>query len=362
MTSATARLGARRRPVAYTIVIVDAVVAALLFGLWLGGGWPANQLVALASAGPFTAWSLPVVRLAVQVCAVGTVGMLITGVLLPRTEGELGETGLRCLRTAAWLTLAWGVATAAMLALTWSEVTALPVTKLPLSQLFSAAGGASGSFPEAIPYLFGVLLSLLISAGAAAARTTHGAAGLLVLSGYNLLPLTTQGHSSHNALTPYAVTVHVVALSLWAGGLAALLIHVRARPDLLSVVVPRFSNLAVGCYVAVGVSGFAAALAIVESPSDLWSSRYGLLVLCKVAALTALGVLGWRHRRRTVPALSGDRARRAFLRLAATEVVIMAATVALGVALSETPTPGTTSVDQHLHAAPYGGVLSRWGR
>jgi putative copper export protein len=354
MTSATARLGARRRPLAYAILIADAVVAALLFGLWLGGGWPANQIVALATAGPFTAWSLPVVRLVVQVCAVGTVGMLITSILVPRTDGELGETARRCLRTAAWLALVWGVGTAAMLTLSWSDVTALPVTKLPFSQLLSGAGTTTGSFPEAIPYLFGAVLSLLISAGAGVAQTIQGATGLLVLSGYNLLPLTTQGHAAHNRLTPYAVTVHVLALSLWVGGLAALLIHVRAHPDLLAVAVPRFSNLALGCYVAVGASGLTAALAILGSPSQLWSSRYGLLVLCKAAALTALGCFGWRHRRRTVPELAGHRSRRAFLRLAAAEVVIMAATVALGVALSQTPTPGERAQGGHLHAASYG--------
>jgi putative copper resistance protein D len=342
----------RRRRVASAIVIVDAGVAALLFGLWLGGDWPADRLVALASAGPFTAWSLPVVRLVVQVCAVGTVGALITSILLPRTEGELCETARRCLQSAARLALGWGVATAAMLALTWSDETALPVAKLPLSQLLN--GTTAGSFPEAIPYLFGALLSLLISVGAASAQTVHGAIGLLVLSGYNLLPLSTQGHATHNAITPYAVTVHVIAVSLWAGGLAGLLIHVRAHPDLLAVAVPRFSNLALVCYLAVGASGLTAALLLLGSPSQLWSSRYGLLVWCKVAALMTLGCLGWRHRRRTVPALVEKRSRRAFLRLAAAEACLMTVTVALGVALSDAPTPDTTSPGQHSHAAPAG--------
>lgn len=352
------RFGANRRSLAFAILIADACIAALLFGLWLGDGWPANQLIALATAGPFTTWALPVVRLVVQICAVGTVGMLLISILLPRTEGELDETAIRCLRGVGRLALVWGVATAALLVLSWSDVTALPVTKLPFSQLLNGGGTTTGSFPEAIPYLFGAVLSLLIAAGAGVAQTIQGAIGLLVLSGYNLLPLTTQGHATHNRFTPYAVTVHVLAVSLWVGGLAALIIHVRARPDLLAVAVPRFSRVALCCYVAVGASGVIAALVVVDSPAQLFNSRYGLLVLCKVLALIALGLFGWRHRRRTVPAIADHnrhrhRSRRAFLRLAATEAVVMVVTIALGVALSEAPTPGTSSVDQHAHAAPY---------
>jgi putative copper resistance protein D len=334
--------------VAYAIVILDAVVAALLFGLWLGGDWPGNRISALASAGPFTAWSLPMARLIVHVCAVGTVGMLLTAIMLPRTEGELCDTARRCLHSAAWLALTWGLATAAMLVLTWSDEIALPVTRLPFSQLLDGAG--AGSFPEAIPYLLGAVLSLLIAVGAGTAQTIRGAAGLLVLSGYNLLPLTTQGHATHSRLSPYVTTVHVIAISLWVGGLAALLIHVRARPDLLTIAVPRFSNLALACYIAAGASGLTAAVILAGSPTQLLNSRYGLLVACKLAALTTLGFFGRRHRRRTIPALTGPRAKRAFVRLAAAEIFLMATTVALGVALSDAPTPDTPPAERHLHA------------
>ena len=46
--------------------------------------------------------------------------------------------------------------------------------------------------------------------------------------------------------------------------------------------------------------------------------------------------IGWWHRRSTLPALEAGRAR-AFWRLAAVEIVVMAATVGLAVALSRTP-------------------------
>jgi putative copper resistance protein D len=64
-----------------------------------------------------------------------------------------------------------------------------------------------------------------------------------------------------------------------------------------------------------------------------------MLVVAKGAALTALGVLGWRHRRATIPALRDGTGRRPFLRLGAVEILVMTATMALATGLSRTPPP-----------------------
>jgi putative copper resistance protein D len=336
-----------------------AGVGALTFGLWAGGNWPQSRVTQLLSADVVTAWGTPLSRLAVDVSAVVTIGMLVTVLLLPRAaqagnaEGGAAEGGTaaavvrRCLRGAAWSAVAWSAATFAMLLFTWSEVTAVPVTRLPFTQILGEAGAV---LPEAEPYLFCALLALVIAAAAAMTRTRRGTVIVLVLAGYNLLPLTTQGHADHSPIVAYALTVHVVALSLWVGGLTGFLVHLRRSAELLAAAVPRFSTLALGCFAAVAASGVAMAWANLGSPAELWRSRYGLLLLCKATALVAIGVLGWWHRRRTVRALVDGRGRHAFVRLAATEVVLMAAAVALGVALASTATPSTTT-DPHTHAA-----------
>ncbi|MQA96264.1 MAG: hypothetical protein GEV11_17055, partial [Streptosporangiales bacterium] len=63
--------------------------------------------------------------------------------------------------------------------------------------------------------------------------------------------------------------------------------------------------------------------------------------LVKVAALVVLAGFGWEHRRRTVPRLAGGgaSARRAFVRLAAAELLLMAGTYGVAVALSRAPLP-----------------------
>jgi putative copper resistance protein D len=318
--------------------MVGAGTAALVFGLWLGGIWPQSQVADLLTVDALTAWGLPISRMCVDLSAVGTIGMLTAGILLPRGGGALGDAARRCLRSATWLAVVWGVSMAALLMLTWSDITALPVSQMPITQVLT---GENTSYPEAVPYLFGAVLALIIAAAAAAVQTTRGVVITLVLAGYNLLPLTTQGHAEHSPIIAYGLTIHVIALSLWVGGLTGLLVHARTARELLTVAVPRFSTLALTCFIGVGASGVVMAWVNLVEPAELWRSRYGLLVLCKIAALTALGVFGWWHRRRTVRAVSGERGQRAFIQLAAAEVIIMAATIALGVVLGRSATPAT---------------------
>jgi putative copper resistance protein D len=71
---------------------------------------------------------------------------------------------------------------------------------------------------------------------------------------------------------------------------------------------------------------------------ELWGSRYGWLVLAKLAAFAVLGGFGWWHRSRTLPALASGRPA-IFARFAGAELVVMVLAVALAVALSRSPTP-----------------------
>ena len=96
--------------------------------------------------------------------------------------------------------------------------------------------------------------------------------------------------------------------------------------------------------------------------APLLTSAYGGLVLAKVAALAVLGGFGWWHRQHTVAAQvdragtgSGRReAARLFLTVAATELVVMASTVALAVGLSRTPTPAGDDARTSVAAALLG--------
>jgi putative copper resistance protein D len=120
------------------------------------------------------------------------------------------------------------------------------------------------------------------------------------------------------------------------GGLASLVLYGRRLGAQLPAVVSRYSTLAGWCFVVVAVSGVVNSALRLGSWSALGTS-YGLLLVAKTVALCLLGVAGLAHRRATIAKLSS--APRAFWRLAAVEVLVMAATMGVAVALSRSEPP-----------------------
>jgi putative copper resistance protein D len=131
------------------------------------------------------------------------------------------------------------------------------------------------------------------------------------------------------------LVAHVLAASLWVGGLTALLLVAARSPSAVTVALPRYSALALWCWVTVAVSGIANAWVRIGTWRAFGDSWYGHLVLGKAAAVVVLGGFGWWMRKRVL----ARPAKAAFARVAAVEVTIMAATIGLAVALSRTPTP-----------------------
>jgi copper transport protein len=96
--------------------------------------------------------------------------------------------------------------------------------------------------------------------------------------------------------------VHFLAVGVWLGGLAALLLGVRGKPsELKGAAVRRFSAVAAYALAAVAVTGLLRAVNEVGSWSALFTTGYGQLVLVKVALLLGLAGLGAINRYRNVP-------------------------------------------------------------
>ncbi len=144
--------------------------------------------------------------------------------------------------------------------------------------------------------------------------------------------------------------VHVLAASVWVGGIACLLLalpaatrrlHPEDRTRLLLATLSRFSPLALASVVAIAVTGVVQAYIDVRSVEALLSTTYGLLVLAKVALLLALIGLGAVNRQRVLPALrrlaeralapgtTGVEARRSFRGEIALMLVVFGVTAAL---------------------------------
>ena len=186
---------------------------------------------------------------------------------------------------------------------------------------------------------YNVLLAGVVAFGALVVRTVTGAGVLALVALGSLWPLALTGHASRTGhdLGVNLQLVHLAAGAVWLGGLLALLLVRTTTGPHFPTVVRRYSRLAGWCFLGIAVSGVLAAWVRVESWAGL-RSDYGLLLLLKVTALAVLGAAGWVHRRRLLhrPDVPGG-AGRAFGRLAAGELGVMAAAVGTGVALSRTP-------------------------
>lgn len=329
-----------RRTTAGLVLGVAAVAAAtLVVALVVGGGQPQPAPAGLPDAGAATGWALSLVRLGVDAAGVLVVGQLLAVALLfPAPGGTLPPTSLRALRAAAGAAAVWAFLAAVELPLSYSELAGRPLSQaLDPAQLVAFVQTISTAQALVLQAVLGLVVCGLILRVVGPV----GAGAVLLLAVLALLPPALAGHSAASGdhmLALSSLTVHLVAVSLWVGGLAALAVAARAGGPLLAPAVRRFSVLAVWCLVAVGTSGLVNAALRVRPLSALVTSGYGVLVLGKAGALALLAGLGWLHRRRTLTALEAG-SRSAFARLAAAEMAVMFATIGLAVALAASPPP-----------------------
>ena len=362
MTSATRPAAVRVRrfagwPVLVGVAVLAGVTAAALSGLSLVESLTATGL---PDPGPVTNYGLPFVRAAGEIAAVTAVGAFLFAAFMvpPQKNQVLDADGYRALRIGTVASGTWAVCSMLMVALTVSDVSGQPLAEhLDIREIWSVAGLVEVAGVWRWTALIAVVVTLVSIPVLRWSATPVLFAGSLV----TLLPLALTGHSSSGGahdLATNSLLIHLVAGALWAGGLLALLVHAMRGGEHADLAARRFSSVALWCFVAMAVSGVLNALTRV-APGDLLSSRYGWLVLAKLAALVALGYLGWQQRRRGVAAVARDSgARGALLRLALIEAVVFGLTFGVAVALGRTPPPPPRNLDLSIPAVEIGYDLA----
>jgi copper transport protein len=166
-----------------------------------------------------------------------------------------------------------------------------------------------------------------------------------------------------------ANVLHVAAMSAWLGGIAVLVLAVRAttgrlepgaRTRLLAGVVGRFSSLAGVAIAVLLASGIAQGLVEVRTVPDLVETAFGRAVLVKIVLFAGIVALGAINRRRLLPALAraardgadpgsaGRRLRdtvRAELALGVAAIAVTGALAGYAPSTAESTGPFSTSTD-----------------
>jgi putative copper resistance protein D len=330
------------RPAAITAAIAAAAaLIALVIAALAGGAVIEKVIPGLGDAGTLTRWGLPIAQLALNVGAALTVGaLLMAAALIPSDKGRLDPVAIRYIRAASWLAAGWATAAAVTLILTVSDILGEPVGQVVGGNELSSY---VGQLPQGTALMLVVLISVVIALLTRTTTTPGAALGLLVLAVIALLPPPLTGHSAtspNHSVAIVGLALHLAAVVPWVGGLAVLGWHALTGGERLSVAAERFSRLALWCYIAVGLSGFANAVTRLPDPTQLVTSDYGRLILVKTVAFAFLGWLGWAHRTRTLPAVAAGKSR-AFARLATVEAMVMGCTMGVAVALARTAPPVT---------------------
>ena len=327
-------------------ILGGAALLALLIGLAYGGG--AAEL-AIGDPGPVVRWGLPIAELVVNLSAALLVGSLVLALFALRSGTPEFDTALDAASAgAAILTVAAG-----------------STAFLTFLNIFNAQPSASAAFGEQLGRFL-----VDTEAGVAWLTVTIAAAGLTVLTfavrGWlptllvtvlaiaALVPMASVGHvgteANHN-IAVTALALHIIGAAVWLGGL---LLLVLLRPLLgserVADVLSRYSSIALAAFIVVTLSGVARAVIGVVSPENLLSP-YGALLLVKVVALLAMGVLGAFYRGRLISRMRDAASAARFWTLVGVEVVFMGIASGAAVALSVTPPPVDTALPAQQTAA-----------
>lgn len=281
------------------ILLVFALVS-LVAGLAFGGGAAAQLTL---DAGPIVRWGLPVAKLFVNLGAAGLIGTLVLALFALK----VGEREFEVALDVASISAAVFTIASAFTGF-FTFLNAFPTTPRPDAEFGAQLGAFMLDLPLGQAWLMTTIAGAVITVLAFAVRGWLATAMLAALSIAALYPMATQGHAAGSAGHNIAVTglaLHLVGVTVWLGGLFLL---IAIRPvidrDKMSRVLLRYSSLALAAFIVVAFSGYASAALRVGAWESL-ATPYGILVLVKVTALFAIGVLGAIYRRALISRIVG---------------------------------------------------------
>lgn len=345
--------GAERSPVALALVLgLPAAVVALVVAMVATG---AAVPGVLGDAGALVRWGLPVLRTAGDLAVSVVLGslLLLAVALVPATDAWRAVS-----RLAAGAAVVWVLTAVVQPVFTFADIAGTPLS----SDLGSQLGFFLTQVPPGRTALATAVLALLAGTLVALGTATPASAAVAaVLTAAALVPIALGSHGSAEGGHHTAVSgwwLHALGVGAWAGGLVALAVAGPHLGKALPVVVRRYSALALGSFALVVVSGLANGWVQVGASVSGLLSPYGALLGVKTVAAVVLGAAGWAHRRSTISALEGTAegpAQRPFWRLVAVEVLVMAATVGVAVALLRTGPPASADGGPRTLAAQLTG-------
>jgi cytochrome c oxidase assembly factor CtaG/putative copper export protein len=319
------------RRLAGVIAVYGFAALAVWGGLTFTQG---NSALAIGDPGEFVRWAQPIVQTIKNLAMAMTVGSLV---LAAWAFSEKSESLTRSLRRASLAANIWLVSGVIHFLLTYLWVTGSTLSS------GTTFGAGLWQFASEIELGQALVMNLLFAAVVSfiallsnSLRSTLFAA-IVALAG--LVPLALIGHAAGTSGHDMAVNsmgIHLVAVTIWVGGLIELGFQLRYESWL--VLAKRYSTLALFAFGLTAISGVAAAALRIVDVQYLFT-QWGILVIVKVIVLITLGIFGAFYRFRILNAAVPSK--RSFGILAIIELALMGAAFGIGASLSRSAPPST---------------------
>jgi len=323
----------KRASLAFALSI-GAGLISLLLGLIIGGGAAAS---ALADAGDVVRFGQPIAKLVMNFSTAVAVGSLIFAAFALQDKTRILGKALDLASAGA---IIWAISGALNFLFTYLYVSGSAIS-------FESSFGESlwmfaTSIEMGTSLALNILVAVVISVLAIAARSLTSTALLAALGLAGLVPLALIGHAAGtagHAMAVNSIGIHLVAVVIWVGGLVALFTVRGESYEESALLTRRYSTLALAAFGLIAISGVASASIRITKISDIFSA-YGALLILKVAVLVLLGVLGAIYRTRLVGKLAqGASVAKSFFSLVAVEFVLMGTAIGFATALAKTAPP-----------------------
>ena len=328
--------------VAVTSLLIVGTAFGLIVGMFTGGAATPSQI---GDVGETLRWGTPAFRSINNIAQAITIGSLI---FIAFSLGEKSKAFTKTLSLAAVAASIWALSGTAYLLATFLNVT-------------GSALSAETSFTEQL-FVFitdielGQMLALnfagafVLSIATLLVRKLFGVAVCAAIGLLSLVPVALSGHAAGTASHAMAVNslgLHLVGISIWLGGLVAIVFAYRAEPAI--EIVKRYSSLALAGFGLVIISGFASAQIRIGTIENLFATGYGQVVILKTITFILLGVIGAMHRKKMLATLESSAKK--FWQLVSVEFVIFGIAIGLGTALARTENPVSDLPGQQLTPA-----------
>jgi copper transport protein len=237
----------------------------------------------------------------------------------------------------------------------------LDLLDLPLSRIVSPTLWRVAAATSLGPALLIAIVAMAAGLTARRSASTDIARALSAVAMVGVgLSLASSGHAATAEpqwLTRPSVFVHGVGVAFWAGALGPLAVMVWRLTEGLLPVLNRFSRVAVPVVALLVLTGLTLATIQLESFAALIKTKYGIILLIKLALVAALLAFAALNRFRLTPALALDPLNtRPLLRSILVEGVVVLGILAVVAGWRFTPPPRALAADVdaplviHIHS------------